>query len=107
MVKGTNFQLKVWRALLEVAASGPTTYREVAEPAGVPGIERAVGNAVGRNPVAWMIPCHRVLRADGTLGGYAWGEDRKRAMLAWEANDIIRPPRRAGLTLRVDGSLSM
>lgn len=88
-VKGTNFQLKVWQALLEVGTAGPTTYRKVAQAAGVPGSERAVGNAIGRNPVAWLIPCHNVLRTDGSLGGYAWGEERKRAMLAWESRDII------------------
>jgi AraC family transcriptional regulator, regulatory protein of adaptative response / methylated-DNA-[protein]-cysteine methyltransferase len=91
-VRGTNFQLKVWQALLEVAAPGPTTYRKIAEALGVPGSERAVGNAVGRNPVAWLIPCHNVLRGDGSLGGYAWGEDRKRAMLAWGSRDIILEP---------------
>jgi AraC family transcriptional regulator, regulatory protein of adaptative response / methylated-DNA-[protein]-cysteine methyltransferase len=91
-VKGTNFQLKVWQALLTVGGSRITTYREVAQAAGVAGSERAVGNAVGSNPVAWLIPCHRVLRTNGSLGGYAGGEDRKRAMLAWEANDIIQPP---------------
>jgi AraC family transcriptional regulator, regulatory protein of adaptative response / methylated-DNA-[protein]-cysteine methyltransferase len=99
-VKGTNFQLKVWQALLEVAAGGPTTYREVAQTAGVRGSERAVGNAVGRNPVAWLIPCHNVLRGDGSLGSYAWGEDRKRAMLAWEARDIILRPRQRDPALR-------
>jgi AraC family transcriptional regulator, regulatory protein of adaptative response / methylated-DNA-[protein]-cysteine methyltransferase len=83
-VKGTNFQLKVWQALLEVGARGPTSYTELARAAGFAGSERAVGNAVGANPVAWLIPCHNVLRKDGTLGGYHWGEDRKRAMLAWE-----------------------
>lgn len=88
-VKGTNFQLKVWQALLEVGSDGPTTYRAVAGAAGVPGAERAVGNAVGANPVAWLIPCHHVLRTDGSLGGYRWGEERKRAMLAWDARDII------------------
>ena len=88
-VKGTNFQLKVWQALLEVGSGGPTTYRAVAGAAGVSGAERAVGNAVGANPVAWLIPCHHVLRADGSLGGYRWGEERKRAMLAWDARDII------------------
>ncbi|HLY52319.1 MAG TPA: bifunctional helix-turn-helix domain-containing protein/methylated-DNA--[protein]-cysteine S-methyltransferase [Steroidobacteraceae bacterium] len=94
-VRGTNFQLKVWQALLEVAAAGPTTYRKIAQAAGVPGSERAVGNAVGRNPVAWLIPCHNVLRGDGSLGGYAWGEDRKRAMLAWGSRDIILTAPRA------------
>ncbi|HYL04235.1 MAG TPA: bifunctional helix-turn-helix domain-containing protein/methylated-DNA--[protein]-cysteine S-methyltransferase [Steroidobacteraceae bacterium] len=88
-VKGTNFQLKVWQALLE-AAQAPTSYTGVARAAGLAGAERAVANAVGANPVAWLIPCHNVLRKDGTLGGYHWGEDRKRAMLAWRARDIMR-----------------
>jgi len=89
-VRGTNFQLKVWQALLEVGARGPTTYAEVARAAGVAGAGRAVGNAVGANPIAWLIPCHNVLRSDGSLGGYRWGEERKRAMLAFEARDIIQ-----------------
>ena len=88
-VKGTNFQLKVWEALLAVGARGPTTYAEVARAAGAAGAERAVGNAVGANPVAWLIPCHHVLRTDGSLGGYRWGEERKRAMLAWGSRNII------------------
>jgi len=88
-VRGTNFQLKVWQALLEVGSGGPTTYRAVAEAAGAPKAGRAVGNAVGANPVAWLIPCHNVLRSDGSLGGYRWGEERKRAMLAWTSRDII------------------
>ncbi len=72
-VRGTNFQLKVWQALLEVGSDGPTTYRAVAQAAGAPGAERAVGNAVGANPVAWLIPCHNVLRSDGSLGGLSVG----------------------------------
>ena len=89
-VKGTNFQLKVWRALIELGAAGPTSYQALAHAAGVDDAVRAVGNAVGANPVAWLIPCHNVLRRDGTLGGYHWGADRKRAMLAWQA--LRRPP---------------
>jgi AraC family transcriptional regulator of adaptative response/methylated-DNA-[protein]-cysteine methyltransferase len=84
-VKGTNFQLKVWQALLELGSAGPTTYAALAHAVGVAGGARAVGQAVGANPVAWLIPCHNVLRKDGALGGYHWGEDRKRAMLAWQA----------------------
>jgi len=83
-VKGTNFQLKVWQALLELGSKGLTTYTAVAEAAGVEGA-RAVGSALGANPVAWLIPCHNVLRQDGELGGYRWGVDRKRAILAWES----------------------
>jgi AraC family transcriptional regulator of adaptative response/methylated-DNA-[protein]-cysteine methyltransferase len=81
---GTNFQVKVWQALLELGARGATSYGELAAAIGSPGASRAVGQAVGANPVAWLIPCHRVLRRDGELGGYHWGVERKRAMLAWE-----------------------
>jgi AraC family transcriptional regulator, regulatory protein of adaptative response / methylated-DNA-[protein]-cysteine methyltransferase len=81
---GTNFQVKVWQALLELGSQGPTSYGEIAAAIGSPGASRAVGQAVGANPVAWLIPCHRVLRRDGGLGGYHWGVERKRAMLAWE-----------------------
>jgi AraC family transcriptional regulator of adaptative response/methylated-DNA-[protein]-cysteine methyltransferase len=81
---GTNFQVKVWQALLELGSRGPTSYSEIAAAIGQPRAARAVGQAVGANPVAWLIPCHRVLRRDGDLGGYRWGVARKRAMLAWE-----------------------
>ena len=87
---GTNFQVKVWQALLELGSRGPTSYGELAKAIGSPGASRAVGQAVGANPVAWLIPCHRVLRRDGALGGYHWGVERKRAMLAWEhASQIV------------------
>jgi AraC family transcriptional regulator, regulatory protein of adaptative response / methylated-DNA-[protein]-cysteine methyltransferase len=89
-VRGTNFQLKVWQGLLELAPGEPTTYAALARAAGVAGSARAVGNAVGANPVAWLIPCHNVLRQDGGLGGYRWGTDRKRAMLAWQAMRGLR-----------------
>jgi AraC family transcriptional regulator of adaptative response/methylated-DNA-[protein]-cysteine methyltransferase len=81
---GTNFQVKVWQALLDLGARGPTSYGQLAKAIGSPGASRAVGQAVGSNPVAFLIPCHRVLRRDGGLGGYHWGVERKRAMLAWE-----------------------
>jgi AraC family transcriptional regulator of adaptative response/methylated-DNA-[protein]-cysteine methyltransferase len=87
---GTNFQVKVWQALLELGSRGPTSYGELAAAIGSPGASRAVGQAVGANPVAWLIPCHRVLRRDGALGGYHWGVERKRAMLAWEHAAISR-----------------
>ncbi len=83
-VRGTNFQQQVWRALLAVPPGETTDYGSLAAAVGRPGASRAVGNAVGANPVAWLIPCHRVLRRNGELGGYRWGPDRKRAMLAWE-----------------------
>lgn len=82
---GTNFQLKVWEALLRIPPGAATTYGEVARRIGRPAAARAVAGAVGANPVAWLIPCHRVLRSVGTLGGYRWGVERKRAMLGWEA----------------------
>lgn len=84
-VAGTNFQLKVWQALLDVGAHGRTTYSVLAATIGAEGSARAVGNAVGSNPIGWLIPCHNVLRRDGALGGYHWGEDRKRAILAWDS----------------------
>ena len=83
-VKGTNFQLKVWRALLEIPPGQVTTYGDLAARVGNPRAARAVGTAVGSNPVSYLIPCHRVIRSTGELGGYAWGPDRKRVMLALE-----------------------
>ena len=82
-VAGTNFQLKVWQALLELGGRESTTYSAIATAVGHPSGMRAVGNAVGANPVGWLIPCHSVLRKDGGLGGYHWGQDRKRAMHSW------------------------
>jgi AraC family transcriptional regulator, regulatory protein of adaptative response / methylated-DNA-[protein]-cysteine methyltransferase len=95
LVRGTNFQLKVWRALLELGAQGPTSYSELARAIGRADSARAVANAVGANPVAWLIPCHNVLRKDGSLGGYRYGPERKRAMLAWQA--LRGAPQRAAL----------
>jgi AraC family transcriptional regulator of adaptative response/methylated-DNA-[protein]-cysteine methyltransferase len=84
-IAGTNFQLKVWQALLDVGSHGRTTYSALAAAIGQEGSARAVGNAVGSNPIGWLIPCHNVLRRDGALGGYHWGEDRKRAILEWDS----------------------
>lgn len=83
-VRGTNFQLRVWQALLRVPAGETTSYSELARAVGKPSASRAVGGAVGANPISWLIPCHRVLRGDGGIGGYAWGVERKRTMLVWE-----------------------
>ena len=82
---GAPFQIKVWEALLAVPPGHVTTYAAIAEAIGSPKAVRAVGSAVGRNPVSWLIPCHRALRKDGGLGGYHWGLGVKRAMLAWES----------------------
>lgn len=84
-VSGTNFQLKVWQALVDLGGQVRTTYSAIAHSIGTGTGIRAVGNAVGANPVGWLIPCHTVLRKDGSLGGYHWGTDRKRAMLAWKS----------------------
>ncbi len=81
---GTAFQQRVWRALREVPAGTTATYTEIAQRVGAPAAVRAVGSACGKNPVAVVVPCHRILRGDGGLGGYAWGLGRKRALLARE-----------------------
>lgn len=82
---GAPFQIKVWEALLRIPTGHVTTYSTVAEAIGSPKAVRAVGTAIGRNPVSWLIPCHRALRKTGELGGYHWGLPRKRSMLAYEA----------------------
>jgi len=89
LLKGTNFQLKVWQALLKIPEGRVASYGELAKTLGHPQAHRAVGSAVGRNPVAYLIPCHRVLRASGELGGYRWGTTRKRAILAREAARVM------------------
>jgi len=82
---GTPFQIKVWEALLQVPPGHVTSYGEVAKTVCSERAARAVGTAVGRNPLGFVIPCHRVLQGSGALGGYHWGLTRKRAMLGWEA----------------------
>jgi AraC family transcriptional regulator of adaptative response/methylated-DNA-[protein]-cysteine methyltransferase len=82
---GAPFQIKVWEALLSIPSGQVTSYSEIAQAVGNPRAVRAVGTAVGRNPVSWLIPCHRALRKSGGLGGYHWGLPVKRAMLAWES----------------------
>ena len=91
-VPGTNFQIKVWEALLRIPAGAITTYGEIAAAIDTPRAARAVGTAIGNNPVAYLIPCHRVIRASGTLGDYHWGRTRKHSMLAWEALQIDDSP---------------
>lgn len=82
---GTAFQLQVWRALINLPTGGLVSYGGLAAALGRPHAARAVGTAVGQNPISWLIPCHRVLRRDGALGGYHWGLPLKRAMLAAES----------------------
>ena len=81
---GTSFQIKVWEALLNIPTGHVTTYTEIAKFIGNPKAVRAVGSAVCLNPISWLIPCHRVLRKSGELGGYHWGLPLKRSLLAWE-----------------------
>jgi AraC family transcriptional regulator of adaptative response/methylated-DNA-[protein]-cysteine methyltransferase len=88
LVRGTDFQLSVWRALLGLEFGATTTYGRLAESIGKPGAARAVGAAVGANPLAYLIPCHRVVRGTGAMGGYRWGAERKRAMLEWEESRV-------------------
>ena len=84
--RGTNFQIKVWEALLRVPAGRLVSYGEIARAVGNPRASRAVGRAVGANPIAVLIPCHRAIRASGRFEtGYRWGSARKRALIAWEA----------------------
>ena len=85
---GTPFQTQIWRALLHLPPGQVASYGDLARAIGQPGASRAVGSAVGRNPVAVLIPCHRVVRANGALGQYAWGEGRKRSLLAWEQREL-------------------
>lgn len=85
LMLGAPFQIKVWEALIRIPSGHVTTYSEIAQAVGNPKAVRAVGTAVGRNPVSWLIPCHRALRKSGGLGGYHWGLPVKRAMLAYES----------------------
>ncbi len=82
---GTDFQVRVWEQLLQIPMGGATTYSSIAEGIGKPTASRAVGAAVGANPISFVVPCHRALGKNGALTGYHWGLTRKRAMLGWEA----------------------
>jgi len=92
-VRGTAFQVRVWRALLQVESGSLTSYGRLANAIGKPTASRAVGAAVGQNPLAWLIPCHRVIRETGVVGDYHWGKIRKRAMIAWESSPGINSTR--------------
>ncbi|NJN21874.1 MAG: methylated-DNA--[protein]-cysteine S-methyltransferase [Leptolyngbya sp. RL_3_1] len=89
LVKGTNFQIQVWRALLKLPFGGLSTYQGIANDIGRPTASRAVGSAIGKNAIAYLIPCHRVIRTDGHLGGYRWGLSRKSTLLGWETSRCI------------------
>jgi AraC family transcriptional regulator, regulatory protein of adaptative response / methylated-DNA-[protein]-cysteine methyltransferase len=85
-LKGTPFQIKVWNALLQIPAGSLKSYLDIANEIGDAHASRAVGTAIGNNPIAYLIPCHRVITSSGNLGGYHWGIDRKTAMIGWEAS---------------------
>jgi AraC family transcriptional regulator of adaptative response/methylated-DNA-[protein]-cysteine methyltransferase len=91
-VNGSAFQVRVWNALLRVPPGSLVTYGQLAAAVGQPSAARAVGSAVGSNPLAYLIPCHRVIRQTGAIGGYHWGIERKRAMVAWETSPRERAP---------------
>jgi AraC family transcriptional regulator of adaptative response/methylated-DNA-[protein]-cysteine methyltransferase len=84
-LKGTDFQLKVWETLLKIPMSKLSTYGSVAEQIGNANASRAVGTAIGSNPVAFLIPCHRIIKSTGNIGSYLWGNTRKTAILGWES----------------------
>ena len=88
LLRGTNFQIKVWEALLTIPRGNLIDYGSLAERVGSPGAARAVGNAVAHNDIAYLIPCHRVIRNTGLFGRYRWGEARKQALIAWESAQI-------------------
>ena len=83
-LKGTNFQIKVWEALLQIPSGTVVTYEDIAVSIGLPRASRAVGNAVAHNPIAVIVPCHRVIRKDGEFGNYLYGTARKKALFGWE-----------------------
>jgi AraC family transcriptional regulator of adaptative response/methylated-DNA-[protein]-cysteine methyltransferase len=90
-VKGTNFQIKVWEALLTIPTGAVASYQEIARRVGAPKAVRAVGTAVGQNPVSYLIPCHRIIRKSGAFGNYEGGVARKKALLGWEAARFQHP----------------
>ena len=102
LLMGTNFQIKVWRALLEIPAGAVVPYEAIGARIGASRAARAIGSAVGQNAVAYLIPCHRVIRKSGVTGGYRWGGVRKQAMLVWEAarTEPTSSPRRSTWRLR-------
>jgi AraC family transcriptional regulator, regulatory protein of adaptative response / methylated-DNA-[protein]-cysteine methyltransferase len=91
-LKGTDFQLKVWETLLKIPLGKLSTYGSIAEQIGKPNASRAVGTAIGNNPVAFLIPCHRVIQSTGNFGGYMWGNTRKTAIIGWENARIAIQP---------------
>ena len=90
---GTDFDVRVWESLLKIPMGRAVSYTDIARHIGSPSASRAVGSAVGRNPISFVVPCHRVLRGDGSLGGYHWGLTRKRALIGWETGRLLASSR--------------
>lgn len=88
-LQGTEFQFEVWNELLKIPLGELSTYGEIAQDIGKPKASRAVGTAIGSNPVAFVVPCHRVVQKSGKLGGYMWGTERKKKLISWEAEKIM------------------
>jgi AraC family transcriptional regulator of adaptative response/methylated-DNA-[protein]-cysteine methyltransferase len=89
-LKGTDFQIKVWETLIKIPSGRLSTYGKIANQIENPKASRAVGSAIGDNPVAYLIPCHRVIQSTGTIGQYHWGSSRKAAIIGWEAARLDR-----------------
>jgi AraC family transcriptional regulator of adaptative response/methylated-DNA-[protein]-cysteine methyltransferase len=87
---GTDFQCEVWQVLMDIPFATTVSYQDVAERIGRPSAVRAVASAIAANRIAWLIPCHRVIRSDGGLGGYRWGIDRKSDLLQWECSRLLQ-----------------
>jgi AraC family transcriptional regulator of adaptative response/methylated-DNA-[protein]-cysteine methyltransferase len=87
-LKGTDFQLKVWESLLTIPMGKLSTYGNLADKIGHSKASRAVGTAIGSNPVAFLIPCHRVIQSSGNIGGYRWGSERKQLIVGWESSRV-------------------
>ena len=85
LLKGSRFQIKVWEALLRIPEGRLYSYNDVAKMIGMPNANRAVGSAIGANPISYLIPCHRVIQSMGIIGNYHWGAERKKAIIGWEA----------------------
>jgi len=101
---GTDFEVRVWQTLLAVPMGRAVSYADIARHLGNPDAARAVGSAVGRNPISFVVPCHRVLRGDGGLGGYHWGLTRKRAIIGWETGRLSSAGRGAPVAQPVRGA---
>lgn len=100
-LRGTNFQLKVWQALLTIPSGKLASYSTIAAMVGAPNAQRAVGSAIGRNPIAYLIPCHRVIQRLGVFGNYRWGNARKQAIIGWESTPAV-PTAPPGLKVLTD-----